>query len=274
MTRDHSPVPVIELRDVSLAREGVAVLGGVTWRVEAGQHWAVLGANGAGKSTLLRMVAGYLQPSRGAVSVLGREFGRTDVRELRKRVGWVSPALAERLYGTQTARDVVVSGCFCTISVFYERPTERDQETALGLLEAVGCGHLADRAFGRLSLGERQRVLVARALAADPRLLVLDEPTAGMDMAAREDLLEAVEVLTASPGGPTVLLVTHHPEEIGPGIDHALLLHRGRDLVAGPKEKVLTGGYLSVAMGVPVEVVARNGRYYALVAGQGMGTGG
>jgi iron complex transport system ATP-binding protein len=256
---------VVSLSGVSLKRGDVTILSDVGWCVRAGEHWVVLGPNGSGKTTLLQVVAGYLHPSAGKVAVLGGEFGRVDLREARRAIGWVSPALAERLHPRDAALDVVVSGAFASIGLFFEKPRHTHRERAAALLEAVGCEGLADRPFGVLSQGERQRVVLARALMADPRLLVLDEPTAGLDIAAREDVLEALEVLVGPADGPTVLLVTHHLEEVVPGITHALLLAGGRVAAAGPRGSVLTGPEVSAVMGVRLDVLERGGRLWGIV---------
>ncbi|MHB9148506.1 MAG: ABC transporter ATP-binding protein [Thermoleophilia bacterium] len=259
---------VISLSNVSLWRDGVPLLSEIDWQVSKGQHWAVLGPNGSGKTTLLRVVAGYVQPSRGTVRVLGSVFGRTDLRELRRRIGWVSPALAERLHADDTALEVVIGGMFAVVGLFHERPTDDDRAKATDLLDVLGCDGLAGRRFGVLSQGERQRVLLGRALMCDPSLLVLDEPAAGLDVGAREDLLESLAVLISAPDGPTVLLVTHHLEEIVPGFSHALLLSAGRVLAGGPRELALTAPLVSEAMGVDLEVVEREGRLWSIVRRQ------
>ncbi|MHB1344166.1 MAG: ABC transporter ATP-binding protein [Thermoleophilia bacterium] len=260
---------VVRLRRVTLRRGETTILSDVDWCVRRSEHWAVLGSNGSGKTTLLQVVAGYLHPSEGTAAVLGGEFGRVDLREMRRGIGWVSPALVERLHPRDTALDVVVSGAFASIGLFFETPGDPHREAALGLLEALGCGHLAARAFGVLSQGERQRVVLARALMSDPRLLVLDEPAAGLDIAAREDLLEALQVLVSLADGPTVLLVTHHLEEVVPGFTHALLLAGGRVSAAGPRSAVLTGPAVSGVMGVRLEVLERGGRSWAIVRRDG-----
>jgi iron complex transport system ATP-binding protein len=256
---------VIRLRDVSLRRDGVPLLSHVDWTVERGEHWAVLGPNGSGKTTLLRLVAGYLQPSEGHVEVLGSGYGRTDLRDLRRRIGWVSPVLEDLQHASDPALDVVLGGLFAAIGLFYEHPSEDDRCRAADLLAVVGCEGLAGRRFGVLSQGERQRVLMARALISDPALLVLDEPAAGLDVGAREDLLESLEVLTAAPGGPTVLLVTHHLEEIVPGFTHALLVSGGKVLASGPRDVALTAPRVSGAMGVDLELIDRGGRLWSIV---------
>lgn len=263
----HRPVdaePVIALDGVAVVRDGTALIEDITWRVLPGEHWALLGPNGAGKTTLLQVVAGYLYPTRGRVSVLGHEFGQVDLRTLRRSIGWVSPALTRQLHTYDSALDVVTSGRFASIGLFFEQPDRDDFSRARGLLDALGCAHLTERSFGVLSQGEQQRVLIARALMADLHILILDEPTAGLDLAAREDLLESLEILTGADAGPTVLLVTHHPEEIIPAINRTLLLRGGRIVAAGPTEEVVADGPVSLAMGIPVEIVRRQGRFWAL----------
>ena len=261
--------PVVELRGVTLRRNGTSILRGIDWTVDVGEHWVVLGPNGSGKTTLLQVVTGYEWPTTGSVRVLGAEYGHVDLRDLRRSIGWVSPAFASRLHLREPARAIVVSGTYGSIDLFYEHPDRGLFERADDLLTVLGCAHLRDRPFGVLSQGERQRVLIARALMADPRLLVLDEPTAGLDLAAREDLLQALDVLISAPGGPTLLFVTHHLEEVGEGLSHVLLLNRGEVAAAGPKAEVVGDQVLSATMGVPIQVVRRNGRFFAITGGGG-----
>lgn len=258
------PQPVARLEAVSFVAGGKVVLDCVSWSLLPGEHWTVLGGNGSGKTTLLRILAGQLWPSRGSVSLLGLRLGTVDLRELRRPIGWVSPALAASLPARDSAAEIVLSGRFASIGLFFAEPEESDRERAVELLDALGCSGLADRTFGVLSQGERQRVLIARALMAEPRLLLLDEPTAGLDLAAREDFLEALEVLTAAPEGPTVVFVTHHLEEVVPGLTHVLLLRQGCRVGGGRKAAVLSDALLSSTLGVPVEVLEREGRYWAL----------
>ena len=255
---------MLGLDRVTVVQDGVRLLDDVTWSVERGEHWAVLGPNGSGKTTLLRIVAGYLWPSAGTVSVLGKTFGHVDLRDLRRRLGWVSPALAAQLAGRESAWEVVVTGRYAGLSLFFDHPTPQDRERADILLDALGVSYLARRPFEVLSQGEGQRVLLARALMADPDVLILDEPTAGLDLAAREDFLEALDVLTAAPDGPTVLFVTHHLEEIVAGMTHVLLLRAGAVVAAGLKEEALQAAGLSEAMGVPLTVHAQHGRHWAI----------
>jgi iron complex transport system ATP-binding protein len=254
-------VRVIQLDDVVLYRGDTMILSGVDWRVDEGQHWAIVGANGSGKTTLLNVVSGYLWPSSGAVEVLGETFGRTDIRALRRRVGWVSTFLREMTPSHERALSMVVSGRSGGIGLYNEATAE---ETNRGreLLERVGCGHRENHRFVTLSQGEQQRVMVARALMAEPELLILDEICAGLDLAARESFLTLLSDLATSPKGPTMIFVTHHIEEIIPAFTHVLALSEGRVLSAGPKPEVLCGRILSEALGIPLEVSEAAGRYW------------
>jgi iron complex transport system ATP-binding protein len=259
---------VLELRDVGWRRHGRHLLDGVSWRVERGQHWAIVGPNGSGKTLLLTIVNGYTWPTTGTVEVLGRRFGRTDLRELRRSIGWVSTALNERLMRSWSGTpvlEVVESGRFASLGL-HERVDPATVAEAAELLERFGCGPLAARAFATLSQGEKQRVLLARAWMAQPELLILDEPTTGLDLAARERLLDAVQTMGGREDAPTVLYVTHHVEEVVPIFTHALVLSEGRVQAAGPARDVLTSEHVSASFGLRVEVEWRNGRPAARLA--------
>ena len=247
---------------VSLVRGGNLILNGVDLKIERGQHWALIGPNGSGKTALLNLIAAYLWPTTGSVRVLGSQLGAIDVRELRKRIGLVSSALFDRVPASQKLADVVLSGRFASLGL-YDRVRQADREQAREILSLIGCTKLSGRPYGVLSFGERQRALIGRALAANPELLLLDEPCEGLDLAGRETLLALVDRLTSRPDGPTLIFVTHRVEEIAPGISHALVLNAGRVKAAGEKKSVLTGEVLSRALGVAVTVEIRNGRYYA-----------
>ncbi|CAB1129306.1 Uncharacterized ABC transporter ATP-binding protein YlmA [Candidatus Hydrogenisulfobacillus filiaventi] len=258
---------VLRLEGVSVRHGPRTVLNGIDWMVEPGQHWAVVGPNGAGKTTLLNLLAGYLWPAAGKVEVLGTPFGSIDLRDLRRAIGWVSSALADRLltgHRGRPALDIVMGGAEAAIGF----PLHADAERAMAAraaLEALGAGHLAARPYGELSQGERQRVLLARARMADYRLLILDEPCNGLDLAAREQVLDGVEALALEPGAPSLVYVTHHVEEIRPAFTHALVLSRGRVLRQGPKQTTLTGPVLSDAFGIGLEVEWHGGRPWARV---------
>lgn len=263
--------PLIALDSVTVVRGGNPLVQDVSWRVDPGQHWVVLGPNGSGKTTLLRVVSLYLRPTRGTVRVLGATSGRTDVRLLRTRIGVASQALADQLRGDLTAGDVVVTGRRGALEPWWHDYTDADRARARVELERVGVAHLADRRFGTLSAGERQRVQLARTLVADPELLLLDEPAAGLDLAAREDLVARLGTLVAEPSAPPVVLVTHHTEEIPVGFTHALVLSAGRVVAAGPLDRTLTGPVLSEAYGLPLQVAHRDDRWWTWSPRQGSG---
>ncbi|MBE7558981.1 ABC transporter ATP-binding protein [bacterium] len=250
---------VLALEGVALQRGPRRILHRVNWEVQAGEHWAILGANGSGKTTLLRVVMGYEWPTDGRVRVLGRVFGETELAELRKHVGWVSSSLEQRVHPDDTALEVVVSGLEAALSV-YRVYSDNEWRLAQRALELVNVGELADQSYGTLSQGERQRVLVARALVGRPGLLILDEACAGLDPVAREALLSDLGELAQDPDAPTLLVVTHHLEEIGPWITHVLLLARGEVLAAGPLRETLTSHNLSQAFGRPCELHWQDGR--------------
>lgn len=243
---------MIELDGIRYWQEGVTVLHDVSWHVQAGENWAVIGLNGSGKTTLLKMAAGYLFPSKGTVSVLGERLGSVDVRELRKRIGWVSSSMQMQLPNQDTALDVVISGRFASIQL-WEKYTETDRERAYFLLESLGCARLADHRYGHLSQGERQKVMIARAWMNDPQLLIMDEPCTGLDVRSREDVLASIQGM-ADHQSPTILYVSHHIEEIMPLISQTLVMKDGSVHAAGTKKEILTPAILSEAFEIPVEV--------------------
>lgn len=248
---------VLQLQDVLLKRGGQVILDAVKWSVNPGEHWAILGGNGSGKTSLLNVITGYLWPTAGSVEVLGKRFGTYDLRELRKSIGLVSSSFADQQQSFRpmdTALGIVVSGKFASIGI-YQEVTEEDRNQALSLLQQFGCEDLAERPFRYLSQGERQRVLLARAWMAKPSLLILDEPCSGLDILAREKLLEAVGVLGRQPDGPTLLYVTHHVEEVLPVFSHVLLLRQGHVVASGDKSHILTSRILSSTFSVLVEVM-------------------
>ncbi len=251
---------IVHVDDIWFERQGSAILRGIGWQIEAGSHWALLGANGAGKTALLKIVTGYEWPTRGRVYVLGQRFGACNIPELRKMVGWVSSALEYRFPDYEAAVDVVLSGLDATLGI-YRAFSEEERERATAALEHAGALSLADHAYATLSQGERQRVLIARALIAKPRLLVLDEPCAGLDPAARHRLLEDLASLATGNGAPTIIYVTHHIEEIGGWINKVLVLKNGSVLSHGCRDAVLRTPVLSQAFGVPCQVTKTHGAY-------------
>ncbi len=257
---DHQSV--IELSKVSVCKDEKTILKDVSWRVRKGEHWAVLGANGSGKTMMLKTVTGYLWPSKGTVSVLGSQFGSVDLRALRKRIGWVSSALQENLPRDERSIDVVLSGKFASLGL-WDRYSKKDQRQAHSLLSLVDCEEVEFRRFGTLSQGEQQKVLIARALMPRPALLILDEPCVGLDPNAREEVLETIQQMSSHPEKPTIVLVTHHTEEIIPAITHVLVLKSGRVLTQGLKQEILTGSILSEAFGRPMQITSKDGRFWA-----------
>jgi iron complex transport system ATP-binding protein len=251
--------PVLEVSHLRVEREAV-ILRDLSWRVDAGQHWAVLGANGSGKTSLLSAVTGYLIPTRGEIRIGRDTFGTTDWREVRQAVGLVSSSLGHNIEPGQTARDVVLSGRDGQIN-YWGRIGATESAQARGILRRIRALHLRDRPWCVLSQGERQRVLIGRALMARLRLLILDEPCAGLDPVAREDFLRFLGELARQPHAPTLVLVTHHVEEIAPLFTHVLLLRGGTTLAAGPKAATLTSRHLSAAFNAPITLKRQAGRY-------------
>jgi iron complex transport system ATP-binding protein len=254
---------VIGVHGVSVVRSGSLLLDGIEWRVDEGERWVLLGPNGSGKTTLVSVAATYLWPSRGTVSVLGREVGSVDVRELRRRIGIVSASLEVRIPPQLSAVDVVVAGATGATAPWWDRPGRAAQSRAVERLDLVGCAALRDRRFELLSSGERQRVQIARALMLDPALLLLDEPAAGLDLGAREQLAVLLARLNVDVGLAATVVVTHHVEEIAPGTTHALVLRSGRVVAAGPVNDTVTGPVLTEAFGLPLRVERVGGRFMA-----------
>lgn len=242
---------------------GTAVLDSVTWRVEAHQRWVVLGPNGAGKTTLLRVAALRLHPSSGSVEVVGETLGRCDVREVRSRIGFAGAALAAALEPRMTAVEVVMTGIHAALAPWWHTYTDDDRVRALGLLARFGCAPLADHGFATLSSGERQRVLLARTLVRDPELVLLDEPTAGLDVGGREQLVADLTRVATDDLAPPVVLVTHHLEEIPPGFTHALALRGGRIVASGAIGEVVTDEVLSETFGLRLRAAHSDGRWSA-----------
>jgi len=256
-------VPVLELSRVGVRRGAAWLLAEASLLVMPGERWVVVGPNGAGKTTLLAVAATTLFPTVGRVCVLGAELGRVDARTLRPRISLTSAALAERFDPRVRVREVVVTARTGALAPWWDTFAERDQARALELLCQLGVDALAERPFGTLSTGERQRVLLARTLLPDPDVVLADEPAAGLDLRAREDLVEALRAMAARPRPAGIVLVTHHLEEIPPGFGHAMVLSSGRVLAAGPIETVLVDATLSAAYGIPLHVDGRAGRWTA-----------
>jgi iron complex transport system ATP-binding protein len=250
---------------VEVRREGRALLAGVDWQIGPEERWVVLGPNGSGKTTLLQVLALRLLPTRGTVRVLGQVAGRCDLRLARRSIALVSAALTRQVRPGLPAGEVVLTGRTGALEPWWDHYEEQDRARARALLQAAGVGHLWAQPFGVLSEGERQQVLLARGLMADPALLLLDEPAAGLDLGARERLLASLATTVGSPEGPPVVLVTHHLEEIPSGTTHALLLRDGQVVAAGPIESTLTSPVVSECFGLPV-LVRRQGSRWSAVA--------
>lgn len=261
---EPAATPALALRGVGLRRDGRDLLDGIDWVVWPGQHWVLLGANGSGKTSLVRIAALYEHPSRGSVEVLGERLGSTDVRRLRTRIALVSPAMADMVRPGLVGTEVVMTAKHAALEPWWHEYTAEDRARAAELLDAQGVGFAANQPFGTLSSGERQRVLLARALMGDPGLVLLDEPTAGLDLGAREALVERLDALAQDPASPPTVLVTHHVEEIPPSFTHLMALRRGRVVDTGELPGVLDAELLSLCFGLPLHVERHgDGRFSA-----------
>jgi iron complex transport system ATP-binding protein len=257
---------VISFDRVSVIRGGNFLVRGVTWQVELDERWVILGPNGAGKTTLLDIAAGRLHPSRGTAWILGERLGRTDVHELRTRIGLTTGRFADQVPPDERVLDVVVTAAWSVVGRWRESYDPQDEARARALLGQLGMGALIDRNFGTLSEGERKRTQIARALMTDPELMLLDEPTAGLDLGGREDLLGRLSELAEDPDAPALVLVTHHVEEIPPGFTHAMLLREGTVVAAGLLGETLTADNLTKTFGLPLVVQRVGDRYAARAA--------
>jgi iron complex transport system ATP-binding protein len=260
--------PAIELSNVSLRRGDTWILRGVDWAVPSGSCAAILGPNGSGKSTLTRILACHLWPTAGAVRVAGGAFGESSLPELRKHIRLVQSAGPYDVDPQLTAHEAVLTGFFGSIGL-YDLVTDEMHARAEELLSHVGLSHVASHPYSTLSSGERVRTLIARALALRPRLLLLDEPTAGLDLLAREQVLATVQRMFEPVAGggepPTVLLITHHVEELPPATSQVLLLSKGEVAGRGTPEQVLRADVLSPVYGCLLEVRKQSGRFYVEV---------
>lgn len=254
---------VLEFADVVVRRNARNIVDHVDWTVTDDQRWVVLGPNGAGKTTILQLAATLLHPTSGEVTILDERLGRTDVFELRPRIGFASSAMARRVPPEETVLDVVLTAAFSVLGRWNEEYETIDERRARRVLGEWKLDHLADRTFGTLSDGEQKRVQIARAVMTDPELLLLDEPTASLDLGAREELLGLLGGYAQAPTTPAMVMVTHHVEEIPVGFTHVLLLRDGADVAAGPVEETLTAQNLSDTFGMPIALSVEDGRYAA-----------
>jgi iron complex transport system ATP-binding protein len=255
---------VLRLEDVAVRRDGATLLRGIDWTVNEDERWVVVGSNGAGKTTLLQVAATLLYPSEGVVEVLGERLGQADVFDLRPRIGLASAALAERIPPEEKVIDLVLTAAYAIMGRWTEEYDSNDVTRAVELIDMMGAAHLIRRRFGTLSEGERKRVQIARALMPDPEMLLLDEPAAGLDLGGREDLVRRLSLLAGDLRSPTMVLVTHHVEEVPVGFTHGLLLRHGSVVAQGPLEAVMTPENLTNTFGVPLSLDrSSEGRWYA-----------
>jgi iron complex transport system ATP-binding protein len=260
---------ILNVTDLGITRDGTRILDGISWSVRKGEHWVILGANGSGKTSLLSALTGYLTPTTGEVEVLGQRYGASDWRELRRAIGGiVSSSVRQMMHDEEAALDSVISGKFAMID-FWGKSTAADRSRAMRILRQVECEHLAARPWRVLSQGERQRILIGRAMMASPRLLILDEPCAGLDPLSREHFLQFIQRLGGLRNSPALILVTHHVEEIMPVFSHVLLLKKGRLLGAGARDGILASGPLSETFGAKVALRRQAGRYHLVIRASG-----
>ncbi|WP_314456721.1 ABC transporter ATP-binding protein [uncultured Microbacterium sp.] len=254
---------VLEFSDVVVRRNGRDIVSHLDWTVADHERWVVLGPNGAGKTTVLQLADTLLHPTSGAVTILGERLGRTDVFELRPRIGFASSAMARRVPPEETVLDVVLTAAFSVVGRWREDYDDIDERRALRVLAEWKLDHLADRTFGTLSDGEQKRVQIARAVMTDPELLLLDEPTASLDLGAREELLSLLSGYAQAPTTPAMVMVTHHVEEIPVGFTHVLLLRDGEVVASGPLGEALTAENLTATFGLEIALTHEGGRYAA-----------
>ncbi len=255
---------MIRFENVAVIRNGKTILKEIDWNVNKNEHWAILGLNGSGKTSLLNVICGYLYPTSGKVQVLGQEFGKTNIPELRKDIGFISSSLKGQLKNFDTVLSIVLSGKFASIGL-YEAVEKKDVQEARRLMEQLGIEHLEDSAYGVLSEGEKQRVLIARALMAHPKILILDEPCNGLDVIAREEFLEFIEKLAQQEFCPTLIYVTHHVEEVLPCFSHTLLLKDGEVYAQGFSRELLKENTLSEFFGREVTVQEQQNRTWIAI---------
>ena len=255
--------PILELSNISVQRGDRVILGPLDWQVLEGQRWVILGPNGAGKTTVLQVCSSLIHPTSGEVKILGQALGKTDVFELRTRIGLTSSKLVEQLPGDELVIDVVLTAAYAMLGRWQEKYDLWDESRAMALLTALGVRELGGREFGSLSDGEKKRVQIARSLMADPELLLLDEPASSLDLGGREDLLKRIEAFASDVLAPATVIVTHHIEEIPSGTTHALLLKEGRAIAQGVIESVINDVNLSTAYGLPITVQNQGGRFFA-----------
>ncbi|KZE90772.1 ABC transporter ATP-binding protein [Microbacterium sp. TNHR37B] len=257
---------VLEFADVVVRRHTRNIIDHLDWSVDDDQRWVILGPNGAGKTTILQLASTLLHPTSGTVTILDEQLGRSDVFELRPRIGFASSAMARRVPPEETVLDVVLTAAFSVLGRWNEQYESIDERRARRVLGEWKLDHLADRSFGTLSDGEQKRVQIARAVMTDPELLLLDEPSASLDLGAREELLSLLSGFAQAPTTPAMVMVTHHVEEIPVGFTHVLLLRDGAAVAQGPIAETLTAENLTATFGAEIVLTQAEGRYAARAA--------
>jgi iron complex transport system ATP-binding protein len=256
---------VVRLENICFRREGRLILRDVSWQIDKGQNWALLGANGSGKTTLLKIITGYEWPTSGKVSVLGNEYGKCLIQDVRKNVGWVSSNISTKIPTNDKAIEIVVSGIEASMGLYREYNNE-EYDRAKAAMKMLSAESFAEQRYSLLSQGEQQRVLIARALINEPKLLVLDEPCAGLDPGAKEVFLGDLAKLAEHRDAPGIILVTHHVDEIRQWINNVMIIKNGSKLATGKTTDVLNDNNLSEAFGCACRVTNNTGRYW-MVAG-------
>ncbi|MBR90592.1 MAG: ABC transporter [Verrucomicrobiales bacterium] len=251
---------ILQVRNLRLERENIIILDGINWCIQKGQHWAILGPNGSGKTTLLSTLTGYTAPTAGDIQLLGKTYGESHWPELRKKIGIVSSTLNKLMPHDEPALETIISGKYAMIDL-WQKPTANDKRQARTILKKIECTALANQPWLFLSQGERQRILIGRALMARPKLLILDEPCAGLDPVAREHFLQFLDRLGHQRSAPALILVTHHVEEITPAFTHALLLKQGRVSAGGPIGETLNSRSLTDSFESPLRLRRSSNRY-------------
>jgi iron complex transport system ATP-binding protein len=251
---------VLDFNNVTVLRDQKPILNNVDWQVHSNQRWVIIGPNGAGKTTLLRVAAAQIHPSTGSAILLGESLGRVNVFELRTRIGFASNAMSNHIPNSETVLDAVMTASYGITGRWNEKYDDVDERRARRVLAEWQLSELAERPFGTLSDGERKRAQIARAVMPDPELLLLDEPVASLDMAAREQTIEVLGQYASAPTAPAIVMVTHHIEEIPPGFSHALILSKGQVFAAGELGETITSEKISQAFGYRLEVLSDNGR--------------
>lgn len=251
---------ILRVQNACFVRGGRRILDDINWSVARGQHWCVLGPNGCGKTSLINLITGYEPATDGEVQIGDDTFGNSDWRLVRKRVGLVTNTLTTYMEPAEPVLHVIASGRDAKLNL-WQPPSATLKKQAAGLLEAAGCSYLRQSLWGVLSQGEKQKILICRALMARFEVLILDEPCAGLDPVAREQFLSWMSEISTWPEAPSLVMVTHHVEEILPCVSHIFMLRNGRVLIQGEKKSVLNSAALSTLYGAPVKLSQKAGRY-------------